>query len=99
MKRMRAAIVGKRRQRRIRGRKELKAQKASMFYTKYNKIERRFFQISISMRGRPLTSPSVFQKLMEHTLTSASLKVQCVPDENIYLLCRITFWTLIISLR
>ena len=54
--------------------------------SKYNKIERRLFsQISISMQGRPLTSVSVFQKLIEHTLTSTGLTVQCLLDENIYL--------------
>ena len=55
-------------------------------YSKYNKIERRLFsQISISMQGRPLTSVSVFQKLIEHTLTSTELTVQCALDENVYL--------------
>ena len=54
--------------------------------SKYNKIERRLFsQISISMQGRPLASVSVFQKLIEHTLTSTGLKVQCALDENVYL--------------
>ena len=54
--------------------------------SKYNKIERRLFsQISISMQGRPLTSVSVFQKLIEHTLTSTGLTVQCLLDENVYL--------------
>ena len=54
--------------------------------SKYNKIERRLFsQISISMQGRPLTSVSVFQKLIESALTSTGLTVQCLLDENVYL--------------
>lgn len=53
--------------------------------SKYNKIERRLFsQISISMQGRPLTSVSVFQKLIENTVTVTGLNVQCVLDENSY---------------
>ena len=36
------------------------------------------------MRGRPLTSVSVFQKLIEHTVATTGLKVQCVLDENSY---------------
>ena len=54
--------------------------------SKYNKIERRLFsRISISMQGRPLTSVSVFQKLIEHTVTTTGLKVQCALDENSYI--------------
>ena len=53
--------------------------------SKYNRIERRLFsQISISIQGRPLTSLSVFQKLIEHSDTTTGLHVQCVLDENAY---------------
>ena len=48
-------------------------------------MNRKLFDSLNEKRQRPLTSVSVFQKLIEHTLTSTGLTVQCLLDENIYL--------------